>query len=999
YFTWDADLVISLRQMAKQQETSLFMVVLTGLQVWLHRLTQQDDVVMGTTVAGRHHQAMEPLIGFFVNVLAIRSTFTDRKVSFAQALHQTKENLLAAYDHQDYPFDQLVDELGLAHDSRHQPLFDVLVEYLNEDLFQETPEQLGALQVQDQHLEGNQAKFELTFHFLEEKEGLKLAMEYRRDLWQPATIERWFAELQQLFTTAVAQPDSPALHLNLLPDEGKALQALGQGAAQAASSSVIAQFEQMAQEYPDDIAITERNQTTTYAALDKLASQAAYGLKEKYQVGLNDRVVLLLPRSTEVLVMLLAVQKLGATFVLLDVEHPAAKWKAQLQMAKPKVVVTTLEIALQLEGAVTCPVHLANLKELDGPVSLPAQQKPHTAYLLFTSGSTGNAKGVSISQSAFSHYIQWANQHYFQNQRGYSFPLFTSLAFDLTLTSLFSPLTRGDQVVVIQEGNPVTALEQILHRTDLGAIKLTPSHLRLAATLAKPQESLQVMIVGGEALEWAQIETARGINPAMAIYNEYGPTEATVGCCVARIDHQQGSIPIGKPIANTHLALLDSEQALVPQGAMGELYVGGPQVADGYFENPDLTDQAFMALPTVGKGMFYRTGDFARWDEQGDLHYLGRKEDQYKINGYRVALEEVEEALQKVSELSQSVAGIRTLQDHPTLICWHLGESIEVEGARESLRELLPSYMIPQHFVQVEELPVTENGKLNREILPDPVWEAVTTESAQESSLEGLLIQVWSEVLGRTDITTQDNFFDLGGNSLLLVEVNLKLAQEYPDLTITDLFNQPSLSKLAAFIQQNWGEDTADAFQVVPLALPQEYFSLAEGLGEEKWEVALDAELIGRIQTLSQSHEVPLPSVVVAMFANLLAQTTQRDLIELPYLDEQGDIRNVSLDFASMESQAMLLETVGHSLNGHPGKRALHQLVPPKPGSLEVAPLISINTETAEAELMQHFDLLLHLTPQVDGTWHLSLQYQPLRLNGHKVRGLMESLLDYLEAI
>lgn len=801
-----------LKALGEQHGCSVFTVLIAALKALFYRYTGQEDIVVGTTTAGRDHLDLDGQIGFYVNVLPLRTRF-DGTASFVSLLEQVKRVTLGAYTHQFYPFEQLIDDLDLEVNTSRSPLFDVLVEFLNADTGLENGQSLHGLVTTQYGLPIEQTKFDMSFRFVESDGQIVGYIEYNHDLYASTRMELMKGHYSHLLDALLANSDSPVRELNYLTDaERQVLRALAAGPQQPnpeTSYSVL--FESVAATHPAAIALVAGQHTLTYEGLNQAANRLAYYLLRYPLTGAP--IGLLLERSERMVIALLAVLKTGMPFLPLDPTLGSEKNGYGLADAGVALLLTDSHL-IHLIGPSYSGALVAldlQLPQLNGGDENPGAgaTADELAYVLYTSGSTGQSKGVEITMGNFNNYVQWANNYYFNGQSGHLFALCSPLVFDLTITSIFSTLLRGDTLYVCSNGEASQILLEVFSpNTVINTVKLTPSHVHLLNGLNLTHTNVTCAIVGGEALTGEHVRTLRRLNPAMRIFNEYGPTETTVGCTVKEIGDADKLITIGRPVTNTQVFVLDERLDLQPVGAIGEIAVGGSGVARGYLNAASLTAEKFVQVPCLGldTGRVYLTGDLGHWTIEGDLVYMGRKDNQLKIAGHRIEPAEVEAALLTYDGVEAAIVVAKPNHaGQNELIAYLLGGGMRtVEELRNHLTPLVPGYMIPAHFVPLAYVPLTPNGKVNYKALAEVATEeliSAKTYIAPGSDAEHEILTLWKDVLGRQHIGVEDNFFDLGGNSLKIVLLfqGLSLLPSN-NLQIGDLFDHPTIRAQAALL-------------------------------------------------------------------------------------------------------------------------------------------------------------------------------------------------------
>ncbi|SEM69546.1 non-ribosomal peptide synthase domain TIGR01720/amino acid adenylation domain-containing protein [Stigmatella aurantiaca] len=838
-----AELAEALRASARREGATLFMMLMAAFQALLHRYTGQDDIVVGTDVANRSRAETQGLIGFFVNQLALRARF-EGNLTFRELLGQVRATALDAYAHQDLPFEELVKVLNPERSRGHASIFQVKL-LLQDVALSELS--LPGLTIQPVEVEQSSAKLDLTVFVAETPRGLECKWEYSTELFEEGTIRRMVAHYQRLLAGAVAAPGCRVSALPLLSTDEEHQLLAGWNDTQTEyphAACVHALFEEQARRTPESLAVLHEGFALRYRELNERANQLARRL-QAMGVGPETVVGLCLDRSPELVVGLFGILKAGAAYLPLDPTYPAERLGFMLQDARVPVLVTLERIADELpsqgEQLICLDSDQASLaREETSNLELPVTAG-NLAYVLYTSGSTGKPKGTMIEHRGVVNYLSWCTGAY-RVAEGSGAPVHSSISFDLTVTSLLAPLVAGRTVTLVPEDNRLEGLAKALRSTpDFSLVKLTPTHLRLiarqldAAALAGQARAL---VIGGETLTAEALEPWRNHAPGTRLINEYGPTETVVGCCVHEArpgDARTGSIPIGRPIANTRLYVLDEHLRLVPVGVPGELYIGGAGVARGYLDRPELTAERFVPDPFGGVpgARLYRTGDRVRRFPDGVLDFLGRRDEQVKVRGYRIELGEIEAVLGQAPGVREVVAAAREdIEGSKRLVAYVVpdeGAGMDPEVLRQLARAKLPEHMVPSVVVPLDALPLSPNGKVDRRALPAPealAREARHTYVAPRTSTQALLCSLGAEVLRLERVGIRDNFFDLGGDSILGVQLIGRANRAGLNLTPKQLFDHQTFEELAA-VAGTGGAITAEQGLVkgdVPLTPIQLWF-------------------------------------------------------------------------------------------------------------------------------------------------------------------------------
>ncbi len=817
HFSVPNEVCVRLRQVASKGNTTTFVVWLAIFFVYLYRYTGERDIVVGIPVAVRHAPEFEDILGLFLNTVIIRKSICSEDI-FTDFLAQLKQTVLHALDHKEIPFDKVTDVVQLHRSLDGAPIINVMLVHQ----IQGKPDAEYA--ITSSNIENKTAKFDLTL-FLSESDGqLRAKFEYRSDKFKQETIAYLSDHLVNLAQQIAKSPDTAITHLELLSATEKQQLIYGWNRTEQpkAPLSVIEKFEQCAQVYPKRIAAESAGKQISYETLNAKANQLAHYLMDE-GIGRELLVAVLLPRGMDLLVALLGILKAGAAYIPIDPNNPQERIQYILQDSSASFVIThstlTNHIVPALHDRVEEPMVFCMDQAQAGLKTKPNDNLGQTvkdhqlAYVIYTSGSTGKPKGVLIEHGGFNNYINFAARYY-EVDTGAGNPVHLSIAFDATITSLFTPLTCGQKLILLPEQDEFHHLLNIISEiSDLSFVKMTPAHLDLL-NQALPElhrQAAKCFILGGEALNFASIKKWRQVTPEMRIVNEYGPTEAVVGCCIYEVgtgkDEHNGIVPIGRPIDNTRLYVLDADLQMVPIGVTGELYIGGAGVARGYLNRKDLTAEKFVADPFVtesGSERLYKTGDLVKYLPDGNLVYIGRIDDQIKIRGYRVELGEIEAVLADVAGVSEACVVLHAAENNARKIIAYVVLSDDHSGCEEKLRSQLaiqlPEYMVPAKFVILKNMPLTQNGKNDRSAL---ALRAVVIEkksyTAPTNHREKILVRIWQEVLQVVKVGITDNFFELGGDSILSLQIVFKARQNGLQLDTRQIFEHQTIAQLAIF--------------------------------------------------------------------------------------------------------------------------------------------------------------------------------------------------------
>jgi len=855
-------LTAALKKLSRQENVTLFMTLLAAFKTLLYRYTGQADIPVGSPIANRNRAEIQGLIGFFVNTLVLRTDLSG-ELTFRQLLARIREVSLEAYAHQDLPFEKLVEELQPERNLSYNPLFQVAF------VLQTAPvaaESIAGLNLTLLDVENQTAKVDLTLYLEEKQEEISGQFEYSTALFDAVTIRRMAGHFLTLLEGIAANPERRIEELPLLGEKERhqLLVEWNDTRADYPSDRCIHQlFEAQAQQTPDAIAVVFEDQKLTYRELNERANQLAHYLQK---LGVKPEVLvgICVERSLEMVVGILGILKAGGAYIPLAPDYPQERLAYMLADSQVSVLLTQHKILA------TVPKHQAQVICLDADWDLISQEAPdepvsgvqagNLAYIIYTSGSTGKPKGTMILHQGVVNYLSWCTKAYAVADADGA-TVNSSISFDATITSLFSPLLVGRKVVLLPENEELESLSDALHsQNNFSLVKIAPAQLEILGHLL-PQKQVttgtKAFIIGGEALSPKIVSFWQARAPHTKLINEYGPTETVVGCCVYEVSAQaslSGSIPIGRPIANTQLYILDRYLQPVPIGVGGELHIGGAGLARGYLNRSELTAEKFIPNPYSDEpgARLYKTGDLARYLPDGNIEYLGRIDSQVKIRGYRIELGEIEETLRHHPAVRDAVAIARDDGSGNKRLVAYLvlnqDKLPSISNLRAYLQEKLPEYMVPAAFVTLESLPLTPNGKVDRQALPAPDRDRPELEeafAAPSTAIEKILAEIWAQVLGLEQVGIDDNFFELGGDSILSIQVISQANRAGLRLTPKQLFQHQTIAQLAAVADTAQIQQSEQGLIIgeVPLTPIQHWFFEQNLSDPHHWNQAVLLEL------------------------------------------------------------------------------------------------------------------------------------------------------------
>jgi len=828
-----------LKRLSRQEGVTLFMTLLAAFQILLHRYTGQDDIIVGCPIANRNRLEIEGLIGFFVNTLVLRTNIAGNP-TFREFLKQVREVSQGAYDHQDLPFEKLVEELRPERDLSRNPLFQVMFVFQN---VPRTPLELPGAKLTPVELDPGTAMFELSLYMWEDADGLCGFLEYNTDLFDTATIDRLAGHFQILLEGVVRDPEHAVSDLPILT-EAERHQLLVEWNTTAMDypegSCIHELFDAQTRQTPDKVAVIFKGDRLTYRELNLRANQLAHYL-QKLGVGPETVVGICVERSLEMVTGLLGVLKAGGAYLPIDPTYPKERLAFMLRDSQVPVLLTQSRLLDELpesEARVICLDQdwevIALEREENPSISLRAD---NPAYLIYTSGSTGTPKGVlGLHQGAINRF-HWMWQTYPFKAHEVCCQK-TSLSFVDCVWEIFGPLLQGIPTVIIPDEavKDPQLLVQHLASESITRIVLVPSLLRVILDAFDDLQNrlghLNTWITSGEMISVELAQRFKESLPGATLLNLYGSSEVSADCTWydTRGADLRHSIPIGRPIANTQIYLLDSNLQPVPVGVPAELHVGGAGLAKGYFNRLEMTKEKFIPNPFVSGERLYKTGDLARYLSDGTIEFLGRIDHQVKIRGFRIEPGEIESVLTDHPAVRQSVVALRKDDRGENCLVGYIvsksQDSLSISKLVSYLRQKLPEYMVPSAFVTLNALPLTPSGKVDRLALPAPEQKRPDLDqayTAPRSELEQFLSKIWCDILNLDRVGIHDKFFELGGNSIQAARCVHKLQKEMGTrIPIISVFEAPTVNEYTEFLKKTYREAVSKKFphEVSPVTGP-----------------------------------------------------------------------------------------------------------------------------------------------------------------------------------
>ena len=828
---FDSSFNNKLNRLAKSNNSSMFMTLMAAVNILLKKYTNQNQIVIGTPIAGREYAELENQIGLYVNTLPIM-TVIDSKLPFSKFLAKQKETILRCFEHQNIPFEMLINQISPERDLSRSPLFDVMVVFQNISDLDNKKQIEGDLYFKRIPVRNKISKYDCTFSFSEEQNELVLELEYNTDLFKSDTISRMIGHFKVLFSKIFSNPEIKIKDISLLLDDE--LEAISVNSDRThigydQSATIVGLFGEAVSKHRNKIAIKHGNDSLTYQELDVKSDYLAKILVENYHVKNEDLICLHFERTTWMIVGIFAVLKAGAAYVPIDPTYPDTRINYILEDSKSQLLIFDSQPVAEVKSNWTS-ISFLDIKNLDfsdeGKIS--SKIKPsNLAYVIYTSGTTGNPKGVLIEHSNVTRLLFNDDKKYDFNSKD-CWPLFHSYCFDVSVWEIFGALLNGGTLIVLSKSIVQDSIlfYDFLLDNNVTVLNQTPTAFRSLVQnnrkrfRSHPLKSIRYLIFAGESLKPEILKEWIEFMPSCKIVNMYGITETTVHVTYKEISKKEivnNKSLIGHPLPTLSLYILDSDLQQVPFGVIGELCVGGAGLARGYLNRIELTKEKFIKHPYKRSEKLYRSGDYARILLNGEIEYLGRKDDQVKIRGHRVEVAEIESVISKLDDIKDIVVVVLKNQnkEYDLAAYYILKKEINVHDLRLILKQLLPMYMVPSYLIPIDFFPLNRNGKLDKKKLPNPNFTSkkVSGYLPPRNEIDEQIKIVWENVLEIKNIGISDNFFDLGGHSLKATRVISRLHEIFGiKIDLKDLFYDPTIRHLSDYIEAiQWTESNNQA--------------------------------------------------------------------------------------------------------------------------------------------------------------------------------------------
>lgn len=805
-FELDASATLDLKRLARGKATTVFNALLAIYNILLHKLSNQNDIIVGTPTAGRNHADIQEVLGVFVNVVLLRNK-PAAKLTFNQFLSQAHDNTINALENQDFQYEQIIEMLGVERDTSRNPLFDVAFSFEN---FEKTSFSIQGLELEPVETEHTVSKFDLTLIVKEADDKLQFTFEYATDLFNEGRIKAFASFFKLLVGEVINNPDCAISELNILTqtEKDRLLNTLNDTAVSyPAYNSLLELFDERVTEIPDEVAVVFDDKSLTFKELEQRSAEVA-SLLQSEGIGKEDMVPVCLDRSLEMIVGILGILRCGAAYVPIDPAYPAERIQFILEDISAGNVLTHSKNAEILEQFTE--VNLIVLDKLGSNLSTkmkPVSVNPEDlAYVIYTSGTTGKPKGVMNEHGGILNRLLWKRDYLNINNSDVIFQK-TTFCFDVSVWELLIPLITGAKMILaLPDGHKDNLyLQKAIKDNQVSIMHFVPSMLSAFLLDADIEscKSLKHVVCSGEALQPSVVADFKAKLPEVKLHNLYGPTEAAIDVTAIEVtstDKFRNEVPIGYPVSNTKIIIVNEQNKIQPAGVIGELLIGGIQVARGYVNREQLTSEKFITNPFDPEDPYklYRTGDLACRLDDGTILYKGRIDHQVKLRGFRIELGEIESRVQEINGIGQNVVLLKEISGNKALVCYYLAENrISDKLLRENLNQVLPEYMVPSYFVWLKEFPLTSNGKLDRKSLPLPEANNTSLYKAPVTKEQKILADVWGAVLGNRKIGITDNFFGVGGDSIKSIQISSRMRNHGYDVTVKDIFSYPTIEQLS----------------------------------------------------------------------------------------------------------------------------------------------------------------------------------------------------------
>lgn len=1007
----DDTIATSLKEIVKVHEVTLASLLYCTWGILLQKYNNSKDVLFGTTISGRTAdiKGIENMIGLFINTIPLR-VGSEKNDTIALILKKINMDLIRREEFECTP---LVDIKSYSELDNRDTIFDSIVIIENYPLDRVIENKNGVLNI-DSYSMFEMTDFDLTLT-ITTFNGIELNFGYNKNKFELNTIQSFANQYSKLLKDIVSNPDAHLSEVDLMTQDEKSKLIVEFNSTKESypETKVIHQlFEEQVERTPDNIALVFEGRQLTYRELNEKSNQIARALREQ-GIKSNDIVGLMVERSFEMIIALIGILKSGAAYLPVDPDYPSERIKYMLMDSNSKVLVTQshLLVNTKFSGQII-KIEDSNLSQFENSNLNNYNSSKDLAYVIYTSGSTGNPKGVLIGHKAVHNFIVGMKKNIEFNDKKTILAL-TTICFDIFVLETIVPLVCGLKIVLAGERHQKdpNALSELVIKNNVDMLQMTPSRMQLLMANEKNLSCLKdvkEIMIGGESFPPVLLNSLKSCTKAR-IYNMYGPTETTVWSTMQDLT-KGDQINVGKPIANTQIYIVGEENSLQPVGSIGELCISGDGLSEGYLNRPELTSQKFVQNLFAPGTIMYKTGDLAKWLPNGDVKILGRIDNQVKIRGFRIELSEIENQLLKYSGIKEAAVVSCDNQNNDKYLCAYIvgTKIIDELELRDYLQKELPTYMVPSYFVQIEKIPSTPNGKIDRRALPKPsdIINLDKEYIKPKGKIEEDIYNIWKKVLGTERISNNDNFFNIGGNSISLIQVHSQIEKLYPGkVTIPDLFAHTTISKLSAYIE-SCKERLLVKVPINSLILPREYFDVdIEGNGVGSFTFNLSGDYYEKLKSFSENTAVDLFDILLSVYAYLFAEITEQEEINFQAImpDNEKGI-SITVNFASIDNHLELFSLVSDKKKSMDASEIynIDDIIKMKieKERNSIIPLFcnSASIINAKTNLMDVFDIILHVSEEEERML-FTFEYNGSKLNKDKVKELVSIYLKIVSAI
>lgn len=1015
-FEIDSGLYDGLKKIALASGATMYMVLLSAYNVLLHKYSGQEDIIIGSPIAGRNHMELQNALGMFINTLAMRNDINPCE-SFKSFLERVKQNTLKAYENKEYPFEELVGRMNLRKDLSRNPLFDAMLILQNMEV---SDIEISGMKIEPLNIDYGISKVDLTLEVFEKNNSMSIDLEYCTRLFKAETASRMAEHFKNILLQIVENSAKSISDIRILSskEEEEILESFIHAEKSGLKYNTVHEmFEEQVEKYPKKTAVIYKNEELTYDGLNQKANRIANRLRN---MGLerNDIVGIMVSRSQDMLSGIMGILKAGCAYLPIDPEFPENRVRYMLEDSETKVLLTQSKALESLENTESSQLEVIDLSsdEFESESDINPGNTNETndlAYVIYTSGSTGKPKGTMIEHKSVVNLIEGLTAEIDFNPEKTILAL-TTISFDIFVLETLLPLAKGMKIVIADENQQRDSrlLNEVMESNRVDMLQITPSRLRLLLNGVSSLTSLmrlKEIMVGGEAFPPGLLTELKERTKAR-IFNMYGPTETTVWSTFGELTDSE-SVDIGKPILNTRVYILDGNNSLVPVGVPGELCIAGAGLARGYFKRPALTEGKFVCDPFIKGEKMYRTGDLARWLPDGRMECLGRIDQQVKIRGYRIEPGEIEKHLKEFEGVEECVVVARAdTTDRRYLVAYYSGAGqISVSLLRNHIARNLPEYMVPEIYCHVEKLPLTPNGKIDRNSLPEPDYSRPKLSNdfrTPESETEISLVEIWKEILKLETVGIEDNFFDLGGNSLTLVEMHAKVDKQYPEtVSVADIFAHPTISRLGKMIDLP-KENKLKDIDIEALSLPGEYLSGEGNVGDRGYgdiiRFKLENEIYTRLTSISGKMNLDVSDILLGAYIYMFSEISENQVIPLHVMDQSGRILPSRYDLEKLKDISHLIILVNQRRKVYEKENTFHikslTNIKPQKDNDKALLLFSDSYNDLFGDYIGFYDMVLKTMKENDCI-SCGFEYNAGRINKEKIKELSYYYLNILEAI